>query len=109
ADAAAAVVLAHLDGVAAADEALLRPVQPVRGRLVRDPVAVGVPKRTRLEHEHAPAGAGEPLRKDAAAGAAADDHDVDLVAVGEAPHALDAGNSSAVNVEQPVRVVGARP
>ena len=105
ADAMAGVVLAQLDVVAAADDPLVGPVDRVRAGLVGDPVAVRVPERPLLEHDDAPALAGEPLREQAAAGAAADDRDVDLVVVAVAGHRARLRDRAAVHVEQLVGVV----
>ena len=85
--------------------ALVGPVQVRRAFLVGDPVAVGIPERAALEHDDPPAGAGQPLGEHAAAGAAADDQQVDLVVVAVARHPLAAGHAAAVRVEQERRVV----
>ena len=104
-DAAAAVVLAELDRVVAADNALLRPVELVRARLVAHPVLVGVPERASLEDDHPPSLPRQPLGEHRAAGAGADDAEVDLVVVAVAAHRLLAGEVAAVDVEQEARVV----
>ena len=109
ADAMAGVVLAHLDRIVPADDPLLVPVEGVRAVLVAHPVLVGIPERAFLEHDDAPARAGESLREHAAAGAAADDQEVDLVAVPVAPHPVAIGDAPAMHVEQERRVVVRRP
>ena len=81
ADAAAAVVLAELDRVLAADHPRLGPVELVRAGLVGDPVLVGVPERPGLQHEDPPASAREALGERRAAGAGADDQHVDRLVV----------------------------
>ena len=58
----------------------------VRAALVADPVAVRVPERSGVERDDLPAPPREALREDAAARAAADDDEVDLVVVVEAAH-----------------------
>src|ERR687884_163907 len=73
APAAARFVLAQPEGVLAPDDAFLRPVELVRARLVRDPVAVGVPERAGLEHHDLPPAACQPLGQGAAAGPGPDD------------------------------------
>ena len=108
ADAVTAVVLAELDRVGSADDPLLVPVQPVRAGLVGHPVLVRVPERAGLEHDHLPAAAREPLRERAAAGAGADDHQVDGEPVVVARHPL-LRNGAPVDVEQERRVVLGRP
>ncbi len=79
ADAASGVVRAQRDGVAAADLARFGPVQRVRPALVGDPVPVRVPERPGVQADHLPAGAGQALGEDAAAGTGAHHHQVDLV------------------------------
>ena len=81
ADAAARVVLAHLDRVGAADDPLLVPVQRVRAGLVGDPVLVGMPERAGLDDHDPPPGAGQALSEHRSAGSGADDAQVDLVGV----------------------------
>ena len=68
--------------------ALVGPVEPVRARLVGDPVLVGIPERPGLEHHHLPAAPGQALGERAAARAGADDHQVDRVVVVVARHPL---------------------
>src|ERR1700742_4324034 len=85
-DAAARVVAAQLDGMRSRDDARFIPVQLVRAGLVTDPVLVGVPKWPRVEDDHAPPLAGQPLCKDGAPGSAADDHDVNFVVALVAAH-----------------------
>ena len=79
ADAAAGVVGPQRHRVGAADLPRLGPVQGVGAAFVADPVGVRVPERPGVQADDAPAGAGQPLGEDAAAGAGADDHQVDLV------------------------------
>ncbi len=105
ADAAAAVVLAELHGILAADDPRLGPVQLVRAGLVGDPVLVGVPERPGLQHEHAPALAREALRERGAAGARTDDQHVDRLLGPVAAHPLAPWEAPAVRVEQKRRVV----
>ena len=108
ADAVAGVVLAQLDGILAADYALVRPVELVRAGLVGDPIGVGIPERPTLEDDHAPAAARQALSERAAARAAADDQQVDRVVGRIAAHALG-GHRAPVDVEQEGRVVVGRP
>ena len=90
----AGVVLAQLDRVIAADDPLVGPVQVVRAFLVGNPVLVGIPERTALEHDDPPAGAREALREHRTPRAAADDQQIDLVLVAEALHPLSPGDAS---------------
>ena len=108
AHAATGVVLAHLDRVGAADDALLGPVQLVRAGLVGDPVLVGMPERAGLDDHDPPAGPGQALGQHRAAGAGADDAHVDLVGVVVAAHGVLAGQVAAVHVEQEAGVVVGR-
>jgi len=107
ADAASAVVRAQRHRVGAADLPRLGPVQGVAAALVADPVGVGVPERAGVQADHAPTGAGEALGQHAAAGAGADDDQVDLVVAGEAAHvpAQRVVGARAVVGDQPGRVV----
>ena len=73
ADAAPGVVLAQLDRVVAAENALLRPVQGMRAGLVGNPVLVGMPERAGLQYHDAPARSRQPLREYRPAGAGPDD------------------------------------
>ena len=111
ADPVPGVVLAQLDRVVAADDALVRPVEVVRAFLVGDPVLVGVPEGAALEHDDPPARAREPLGEHRAAGAAADDQQVDLVLVAEAAHPLAPGDAAAVRrrAGRPNRCPSGRP
>lgn len=99
------VVLAQLDRVGTADDALLGPVQRMGAGLVGHPVLVGVPERAGLQDHHPPAGAGQPLRQHRAAGAGADHDQVDLVVVGVAAHGPFAGQVARMHVEQEAGVV----
>ena len=107
ADAAAGVVRAHRDRVRAGDHPRVGPVQVVRARLVTDPVGVGVPERPGVQRRHRPAGPGQPLGQDRAARAAAHDHQVDLVVIGELAHvpAEPVVRPGAVVRQQPGRLV----
>ena len=105
AHAASRVVLAHLDGVCAADDPLLVPVQLVRAGLVGDPVLVGMPERAGLDDHDPPSGPGQALGQDRPSGAGADDANVDLVAVVVAAHGVLAGQIPAMHVEQETRIV----
>ena len=107
ADPAPGVVRAQRDRVGAADLARLGPVQGVRAAFVGDPVGVGVPERAGVQADDPPAGPGQPLGEHAAAGAGADDHQVDLVVVGVAAHvgAQPVVGARAVVGDQPRRVV----
>ena len=93
ADPVSGVVLAQFDRVLSSDDPGRRPVELVLAGLVRDPVTVGVPERSGLEDDHAPARATQALREDRAAGPGADDHDVDLVVVGVPGHVLAVGTA----------------
>src|SRR6185503_18219403 len=62
-----------------------------------------------LEDDDPPAPPGQPLGEGGAAGAAADDQHVDLLALVEAGHGLAAGDAAALGVEQPGGVVLRRP
>ena len=86
----------------------LGPVELVRARLVRDPIAVGIPERAGLEDDDPPAATGQPLREDRAPGAGADDREIDLVAVAVGAHRGAAGESAAVGIEQKAGIVVAR-
>ncbi len=107
ADAASAVVRAQRHRVGAADLPRLGPVQGVAAALVTDPVGVRVPERAGIQADHVPPGAGEALGQHAAAGAGADDDQVDLVVAGEAAHvpAQRVVGARAVVGDQPGRVV----
>ena len=105
ADADTGVVLAHLHRVLAADDALVGPVDGAGALLVGDPVAVGIPERAALEDDDAPAGAGQPLGEGDAAGAGADDDEVDGVRRRVAAHPIEVAQAAAVGVKQPCRVV----
>ena len=105
AHAATRVVLAHLDRVGAADDALLVPVQLVRAGLVGDPVLVGMPERAGFDDHDPPTGPGQTLGQDRPSGAGADDADVDLVGVVVAAHGVLAGQIAAVHVEQETRII----
>jgi hypothetical protein len=61
ADAFAGVVVAEGEGMLAAGDAQIVPVELVRAALVADPIALGVPEGTGLEADNLEAGAGEPL------------------------------------------------
>ncbi len=104
-DAAAAVVLAELHRVIAADDALLGPVQRVCARLVRDPIFVRVPEGPGLQHEHTPALAGETLRERCAASARTDDQHVDRLVRAVAAHTLAPRHTSPAWIEQERGVV----
>ena len=104
----AGVVLAELDGIVAADDPRVRPVELVRRSLVRHPVLVGVPERPLLEDHDPPAGAREPLRERDAARPGAHDEEIDLVPRLVARHSLEVLQPAPVPVEQPRRVVLAR-
>ena len=108
ADPVPAVVLAELDRIRAAGDAVVGPVEPVRSGFVGDPVLVGIPERAGLEHHDLPAASRQPLSERAAAGARADDHEVDRERVVVARHPL-ARHRAAVDVEQERRVVVGRP
>ena len=108
-DAAAGIVLAHFDGVRAAHNALLRPVQGVAARLVGHPVLVGVPERARLQDHDPPAPAGQALGQNRASRPGADHHQVHLFSFGVADHRVLARKITAVLVEQPAGVVVLRP
>lgn len=99
------VVLAQLNWVVTADDALLGPVQRVGAGLVGHPVLVGVPERAGLEDHDPPARTRQPLRQHRATGAGPDDHQVDLVVVAVAAHGLFAGQVARVHVEQEPRLV----
>ena len=77
----------------------------VRAFLVGDPVLVGIPEGASVEHDDPPARSRETLREDRSSGAAADDQQIDLVLVAEAPHPLPAGDAAPVGVEQERGVV----
>ncbi len=81
ADAAAAIVFAEGDGVIAAGDAEIVPVELVGSGLVGDPVALRIPEGAGLEADDVEAGAGEALEEDAAGGTDADDREVDEVVV----------------------------
>ena len=88
ADSAAGVVGPQRHRVVAGDDPRFGPVQVVRAGLVADPVGVRVPERSRVQGDDLPAGAGQALEHGGPARAAPDDHQVDLVGVGEAAHVL---------------------
>ncbi len=88
ADAATGVVLAQLDRVRAADDAVLGPVQLVRPGLVGHPVLVGVPERAGLENDDVPAVPGQPLGQHRTARAGADDDQVHLFPGGVLTHGV---------------------
>jgi hypothetical protein len=86
ADAPAGVVRPHRHWIVARDHPGICPVQVVGACLVAHPVSVGIPERPRIQRRHPPAGPGQPLQQHRAARAAAHDHQVHLVLVGELPH-----------------------
>src|SRR5438270_2035513 len=109
AHAAARVVLAQLDWVFSADDALLRPIQGMGAGLVGDPVLAGMPERAGFEYHDPPAGARQPLREHRAAGARPDDQQVHRVVVAVAPHRLFTGEVAGMHVEQEAGIVVLRP
>ena len=107
ADAAPGVVRAHRHRVGPGDHPRVGPVQVVRACLVAHPVGVGVPERAGVQGRHPPPGPGQALQQDRAARAAADDHQVDLVLIGEPAHvqAQTMVGPGAVIGQQPGRLV----
>lgn len=105
ADAASGVVLSHLDGVGAADDTFLVPVQLVRAGLVGHPVLVGMPEGPGFDDHDPPTGPGQALGQDRPAGARADNADVDLVGVVVTAHGVLPGQVPAVDVEQEAGIV----
>ena len=86
ANTAARVVGAKGDGVVSSNDALICPVEFVRAGFVAHPVAFGVPERARFDADNPKPGPCEPLQEHAARRPDADDDEVDLFALGIAPH-----------------------
>lgn len=78
-----AVVGAECEWILAASDAKVIPVEIVGTGFVGDPLAFGIPERTRLETDHLETGACESLKKNAARGTNADDGVVDEIEIFE--------------------------
>ena len=64
-----------------------------------DPILIGIPERSGLEQDHLPPAPGQALGNGGAAGAGANDREVNLVAVAIADHSLTR-HSPPVDIEQ---------
>ena len=81
-----AVVGAQCQRILSAGDSWFFPVEFVGARLVRDPVALCIPKWTGLQRHDLETGAGQPLQQHATCRATADDKIVDLLAFAKAAH-----------------------
>ncbi len=82
----AAVVRAQSQGIFAAGDPFVVPIQLVRARFITHPVALRIPEWAGIESDNAKAGAGQTLQENAAARAHSDDRVIHLLAIGEAAH-----------------------
>ncbi len=80
------IVRSERHRVGTADHSGFGPVQAVRTSFVADPIGVRVPEWSGIQPDDAPSRPSQALHQRCATGTAPDDHNVDLVVVGEITH-----------------------
>jgi hypothetical protein len=70
----------------AGGDAQIIPIQIMSALFITDPIALGVPKRSRIEADHAKSGTSEPLQENAATGTHSHDDVIDLLPFREMTH-----------------------